>query len=234
MIKKLIIVAVLIFSAQNTFAQTARTRREPAFFMPQQTLDKMHQAEKLPPVETMRLNGKTAPVVEEMQQKARTNAEKERAAQLAAEQKAKAETDKKRAEQIAALNQKKAEAEKKRAELLEKQQKQKAEQQRLASQAAKDKPKQPYPDNYKPKSGNAGVIKTPETPPKLVVTKSLAKMPSATNEDNKSITNAYNFSYDDIIAEYKRDAEKISKKIPFDNPRLKSVIQDYRNLERKI
>lgn len=242
MIKKIILITVLIFSAQAALAQTVRhTRKEPNFFVPQQTLDKMYQPEKLPPVEAMQVNGQTAPVVQEMRQKAEAEAQKKRAAQAAAKQKAEAEAEKKRLEQIAALNQKKAEAEKKRAELLAKQQKaeqqkRQAEQQLPAVKVYSGKPDKSAAENNLPKpkpQGKRGKIATPDQPPQPFVTKTLAKAPSAPSP-TPEISNAYSFSYDDIIAEYKRDVANISKNIPFDNPRLKSVIQDYKNLERKI
>ena len=234
MIKKIILITVLIFSAQAALAQTVRhTRKEPDFFVPQQTLDKMYRPEKLPPVEAMQVNGQTAPVVQEMRQKAEAEAEKKRAAQ--------AEAEKKRLEQIAALNQKKAEAEKKRAELLAKQQKaeqqkRQAEQQLPAGKVYSGKPDKSAAENNLPKpkpQGKRSKIATPDQPPQPFVTKTLAKAPS-TPSPTPEISNAYSFSYDDIIAEYKRDVANISKNIPFDNPRLKSVIQDYKNLERKI
>jgi hypothetical protein len=234
MIKKIILITVLIFSAQAALAQTVRhTRKEPNFFVPQQTLDKMYRPEKLPPVEKMQINGKPAPVVQEMRQRAEAEAQKKRAAQ--------AEAEKKRLEQIAALNQKKAEAEKKRAELLAKQQKaeqqkRQAEQQLPAVKVYSGKPDKSAAENNLPKpkpQGKRSKIATPDQPPQPFVTKTLAKAPSAPSP-TPEISNAYSFSYDDIIAEYKRDVANISKNIPFDNPRLKSVIQDYKNLERKI
>lgn len=218
MIKKTVLIAVLIFSAQAVFAQTVkRTAKQPDFFMPQQILDKMYQPEKLPPVEKMQINGKPAPVVEEMRQKAAAEAEKKRLAEVAAKKKAEAEAQKKRAEKIAELNRQKEEAEKRRAELLAKQQ-QAAQQKRQAEQQL------PATKNYSAKS---------EKPAQPVITQSSAPKPPAPTSDPE-ISNAYNFSYDDIIAEYKKDAANISKNVPFNNPRLKSVIQDYKNMERKI
>ena len=263
MIKYVAVICAVILAAAEVSAQTVRrTQKDPGFFIPRQTLDRMYnRQEKLPPVEAMRINGEQAPVVKEMQQKAREEAEQKR---LAEQQKAAAEKQRKEAQQRAAQ-----EAEKKRlAEIAEQKAAKEAELEKYKKvqvaepvteplqkeRIAPEEKAEPIPQNKQRVADNGK--QTPEVPatteettknttPQKVIAASLPAQKQETKSEESQVAAATlpsatpavgddEISYEEIISEYKRDTRSISKSIPFRNDRLKNMIQDYKNLHHKI
>lgn len=212
-------------------------QRQPPFFVPQKVLDQMNQPEKLPPVEQMTYDNKPAPLILEQRQKA-AQAEKERQEKIAKEkhfleQKQQLEELAEQKRQEVSATQK-TDAENKISE------KTKADTSAPNTQAVPSRltPTQtPQQAETKPQK----IVQTPKptnppaTPaasePQTVATESSSQAPAKSKETPSAeatppINNSQR-TFDDIIADYKRDALGISQGKPINNPRLRDILQDY-------
>ena len=221
MTKYILIIAALIFFLSDAIARTTqRAPNNPGFFIPRQTLKQMYnQQEKLPPVQISKPQNRSSSSAPNNQNQTQKNS---------------SETKQPLAQNTnlpTAANTPQKPNHKNRPAAVEQPQKIKNQQ-----TAAKENP------NLKP-SPKKPVIAAP-TPHKIPVDTKPAEDSSPTKKatatssplsPNLPLKNPKKeITYDEIIKEYQRDILNISKNIPFKNDRLKNMIHDYRNLERKI
>lgn len=222
-----IVTAILICGITAHAAQ-----RQPSFFIPQKVLDKMNQPEKLPPVQPINYGTpQPAPNPQNIRQNTDTVSEKTR-------QERAAEAQRRTEEQKAALQraaEERLEQEKRKKELLEQQKIEKekrlqAEIERLKAMSENAAKQQ---DNSAPDGSSSQAAKQETQPP--VDTDLSEIMTQATTPESAEAAPLNNSqrTFDDIIADYKRDALGISQGKPVNNPRLRDVLQDYSD-ERHI
>ena len=232
--------------------EVCAAQRQPSFFIPQKVLNNMRKQEKLPPIESITVNGQPNPVVvQQQQQKARAEALKKQQAEEA--KKAEEQRLVEQRQQELQNKTKIAEERKKQEELAKNQKLQeeiarikKAEEERQAEQAQilKNQPEiipaetlenTDTPPTIKPKNIAAKFAPVePETPidTNENMATSEAIQASATDEMPPKINLSTQTSdeknlFDALIADYEHDARGISKGEPVNNPRLRDVLKDY-------
>lgn len=241
MVKYLIIISALCMLAHGVYAQNfRRTQKSPGFFIPQQTLNSMYRQERLPDVENMQVDGKQAPIIQEMREKAAQEAERKRLAEIEAKKKQEELAKKRQAEleqqklREAQEAKQKAEREKALRQLAEREEAEK----RKTSAAPTPPQAVPVPEPLLPQTSEpvkpmfADKPKQQPKPETNTASQQPAKMPSLLDFTAPKID--ANLTYDDLIREYQEDTLNISKNIPVKNERLEQMLQDYRNIDHKI
>lgn len=242
--KKLLFFSVVIgfMALAGVVISAHAAQNQPPFFIPQKVLDKMNQPEKLPPVDQMTYDNRLAPnVIEKKRQEAA--AEKQRQQELAQERRI--NEQKKRAEELAQKRrqemaaQEKTKAPEKTPESIKPDTPRQAENKpafkltpvQTTQTAKKTEPTAAEPKQTPVKKQTIISSKTPVADSPQQTSEppgNLSEMPVVTAPLNNSQR-----TFDDIIADYKRDANDISKGKPVNNPRLRDVLQDYSD-ERHI
>ena len=222
-----IITAILICGMTAHAAQ-----RQPSFFIPQKVLDKMNQPEKLPPVQPINY-GTPQQATNPQNTQQRTNVDLEKQKQeRAAEAQRRAEEEKaalQRAEEER-LAQEKLKKERLAQEKKEKEKRLQAEIERLKAISEKTAKEQndSVDDNSSPQTA-----KQDTQPPVSADLSEIMAQPTTQESSEAAPLNNSQRTFDDIIADYKRDALGISQGKPVNNPRLRDILQDYSD-ERHI
>ena len=240
LLSTLFMFALLIFTLR--IFEVCAAHYQPPFFIPQKVLDNMHKQEKLPPIESLTIDGQPNPVLEQIKQKQKAEAEKKRR---------EAETEKQR------LIEQKAKAERIKQEKLAQKQKSQTkaqflkkyeeENQNPKTQAAQIiKPQKPETLSAKTSAKlNAGneIASKPLKPAKILPpsTKNPPVIASTSGDSLQADTHTESSatlktssvsvedrrSFDALIADYERDAHGISQGKPVNNPRLRDVLKDF-------
>ncbi len=215
---------------------------QPPFFIPQKVLNNMHKQEKLPPIESITLDGKPNPVVVEMQQKAhaealkkqqQAEAEKKRLIEQKQDQEQYVTTERKQQSELNAKQ--KLESEIKRIKQVDASKKAQQSQANSTSQpeivALEKTPAADTSPATVPQMTNSANRFAPTKPQiQEIATAGSILEPSTSSFENQSTalqTNDEQDSFDAIISDYRRDATGIGQGKPVNNPRLRDVLKDY-------